>query len=137
MKFKNSKFFKSLKHAEIVKPFGNFYFFEKFVLSEINEGVHFDWEMIQEVMNEAVNFYGNEAKIGYISNRINSYSMNPQSWNMVKEKYNMVVAGAIVTYSTMTFMNATIEKQFSDNSIKRCLSLEEAINWIVKLKELN
>ncbi|MFY0714195.1 hypothetical protein J1D01_10990 [Seonamhaeicola sp. NFXS20] len=137
MKFKNSKFFNNLKHVEIVKPFGNFYFFEKFILSEINDGVHFDWDMIKEVMDEAITFYGSDVKLGYISNRVNSYSMNPQSWNMVKEEYNIIVASAIVTYSTMTFMNATIEKQFSDNSIKRCLSLEEAINWTVKLKELN
>ncbi|APY12261.1 hypothetical protein BWZ22_13950 [Seonamhaeicola sp. S2-3] len=137
MKFKNSKFFNTLKHVEIVKPFGNFYFFEKFILSEVNEGFHFDWKMIKEVMEEAVAFYGSDVKLGYISNRVNSYSINPQSWNMVKEEYNMIAAGAIVTYSTMTFMNATIEKQFSENSIKRCLSLDEAIDWIVKLKELN
>lgn len=134
MKFENSEFSK-LNHYKVEMTFGNFYLFEKFFISEINEGVHFDWEMIKTVMTEVVEFYGTNAKVGYISNRVNSYSMNPQTWDKVRKKYNLIFAGAIVSYNNITFMNASIEKQFSKTSIKRCLSLEEAIQWIKSLKE--
>ena len=134
MKFENSEFSK-LIHYKIEMPFGNFYLLEKFFISEIHEGVHFDWEMIKTAMAEIVEFYGKNAKVGYISNRVNSYSMNPQTWNKVQKKYNLIFAGAIVSYNNITFMNASIEKQFSKTSIKSCLSLEEAIQWIKSLKE--
>lgn len=134
MKFENSEFSK-LNHYKVEMPFGNFYLFEKFFISEINEGVHFDWEMIKTVMTEVVEFYGTNIKVGYISNRVNSYSMDPQTWDKVRKKYNLIFAGAIVSYNNFTFMNASIEKQFSKTSIKRCLSLEEAIQWIKSLKE--
>ncbi len=136
MKFENSEFSK-LIHYKIEMPFGNFYLLEKFFISEIHEGVHFDWEMIKSVMTEVVEFYGENAKIGYISNRVNSYSMNPQTWNKVQKKYNLLFASAIVSYNNITFMNASIEKQFTTISIKRCLSLEEAIQWIKSLNEYN
>lgn len=135
MKFEDSKYFK-LKHYKIERPFGHFYLLENFFVSELNEGIHFDWEMIKSVMDEVVLFYGPDAQIGYISNRTNSYSIDPQTWNKVDKMYGVIVAGAIVTYNTMTFMNATLEKQFYKKSIKRCLSLEEAIEWISNLKEL-
>ena len=135
MKFKDSKYY-NLKHYQIERPFGNFYLLENFFVSELNEGVHFDWEMIKSVMDEVVLFYGSDAKIGYISNRTNSYSTNPQTWDGIYKKYGLIIAGAIVTYNAMAFMNATLEKQFFKKSIKRCLSLEEAIEWISNLKEL-
>ncbi|MFI0431403.1 hypothetical protein [Mariniflexile sp. HMF6888] len=135
MKFEDSKYFE-LKHYKIERPFGHFYLLENFFISELNEGIHFDWEMIKSVMDEVVLFYGPEAQIGYISNRTNSYSTNPQTWDGIYKKYGLIIAGAIVTYNTMTFMNATLEKQFFKKSIKRCLSLEEAIEWVSNLKEL-
>lgn len=136
MLFEVSEFSK-LKHYKIEMPFGTFYLLENYFISEINEGVHFDWEMIKEIMTEVVEFYGENAKIGYISNRVNSYSMNPQTWVKVQKKYNVIMGGAIVSYNNLSFMNASIEKQFSKISIKRCLSLDEAINWIKSLEELS
>jgi hypothetical protein len=135
MKFKDSKYYK-LKHYTIKRPFGNFYLLENFFISELNEGVHFDWEMIKSVMDEVVMFYGFDAQIGYISNRTHSYSTNPQTWDGIYKEYGLIIAGAIVTYNAMAFMNATLEKQFYKKSIKRCLSLEEAIEWISNLEEL-
>ncbi|MBP0902295.1 hypothetical protein ACFSKN_17410 [Mariniflexile gromovii] len=136
MRFENSEFFK-LKHYKLEMPFGNFYFFETFFISEINEGIHFDWKMIQEAMDYVVAFYGADAKLGYISNRVNSYSMTPQTWNKVQKKYNIIVAGAIVAYNKMNYLNASLEKRIAKTTIKRCLSLSEAIEWIQNLKELD
>jgi len=32
-------------------------------------------------------------------------------------------------------MNATLEKQFTSNSLKRCSSLEEALHWMQNIRE--
>jgi len=93
--------------------------------------------MIEAVMVDLIAFYGKDAKIGYIPNRINSYSVNPQYWDKVDKKYNMIVASAIIVYSEMTMINATLEKRFFNKSMKRCHSLGEAIEWMSKIEELS
>lgn len=137
MNFENSKYFNLLKHSKIEFSFGTFFFLDKFVVSELNEGIHFDWSKIEEVISAIAEHYGDDFKIGYISNRIKSYSIVPQHWINFHKEYNFIVASAIVSYNDFNYMNATIEKHFSKNSIKRCNDLDEAINWIENLKEFN
>jgi len=56
--------------------FGKFYFFNGIVISEINQGVDFSWKMACKVVEAALDIFGEDAPIVYISNRINSYSAN-------------------------------------------------------------
>ncbi|WP_308992830.1 hypothetical protein QLS71_015790 [Mariniflexile litorale] len=131
MTFEESNYSK-LSHYKLVKPFGTFYFLETFIISELNDGVHFDWEMIKDAMSELINFYGNDIKLVYISNRVNSYSMNPQTWITVAQDYDIIVANAIVTYNKMAYMNAKLEKKYTNMNINHFLTLDEAINWALK-----
>ena len=138
MKFEESKHYNALKTHKLEKPFGRFYFCDKFYVAEVHEGIHFEWRMIKEIMDELVDFYEPNVKLGYISNRIHSYSVNPQeAWGKVNNEYNMIVASAVVTYNDMAYMNATLEKKFYKKSLKRCMSLDEAVDWILNIKELN
>tara|TARA_R110002049_G_scaffold163800_1_gene329796 strand:- start:4947 stop:5360 length:414 start_codon:yes stop_codon:yes gene_type:complete len=137
VRFEESQYFNDLKPYKLEMPFGTFYLCEKLLVSELNEGIHFDWDKIENTMAELIKFYGKDAKLGYIPNRVNSYSVNPQYWDKVDKKYNMIIASAIVVYSPMTMMNSTLEKRFFNKSIKRCRSLSEAIEWMLNLKELN
>ncbi|PWK17363.1 hypothetical protein [Xanthomarina spongicola] len=137
MNFENSKYPNLLQYSKVEFSFGTYFFFDNFVISELNEGIHFDWLKIQEVISAISEYYDDNFKIGYISNRINSYSLVPQLWIDFYKEYNFIVAGAIVAYNDFNYMNATLEKHFSKNSIKRCNSLEEAIEWMSKLKEFN
>ena len=137
MKFEDTIYFKNLKPFKLEMPFGKFYFLDTFFVSELNEGVHFSWEMIESVLVELLKFYKTKPKLGYISNRVNSYSMDPHTWERVDKEYGIIVASAIVSYNNITFMNATLEKHFSTKSIKRCTNLNEAIEFILNLKELN
>ncbi|WP_111307199.1 hypothetical protein [Confluentibacter sediminis] len=137
MKFEESKYFNPIKTPKLEMSFGNFYFCENFFVAEVHEGIHFDWEMIKKVMDNLVDFYGKGIKLGYISNRINSYSINPQTWFKVDTEYDVIIASAVVTYNNMAFMNATLEKKFYKKSLKRCLSLDEAVDWILNIKEMN
>lgn len=137
MKTEDSKYFKDLKPFKLEMPFGNYYLFEKFIVAELFESVHFDWDKAELLIAEVFNYYGNNPKIGFIANRINHYSLDPQNWAKLEKKYNFVVASAIVVYNMSTYMNASIEKQFTKSSIKRCKSLKEAVEWVSNLKEFN
>lgn len=135
MTFENSIFAKQLNFKKISLSFGNFYLLDNFTIAEINEGIHLDWNKIEELINHLVLYYGEDIRIGYLTNRVNSYSIEPQSWIKFEKEYGFIVASAIVVYNDFAFINATLEKQFAKSSIKRCNSLDQAISWMQNLKE--
>ncbi|MBC3758605.1 hypothetical protein H7U19_09335 [Hyunsoonleella sp. SJ7] len=137
MTFEKSPFFEKLKPYKLSLSFGNYYLCEHFVVAEPHEGVHFDWSKAQVLIKELNKFYGENAQVAYVANRINSYSIDPQNWLRIEKHYNILVASAIVAYNNASYINASLEKHFSNKSIKRCLSLSEAIRWVENLKEFN
>lgn len=137
MKFENSNLSNLLEYSKVEFSFGNFYLLDQFIISEINEDIHFGWENIEKVITMLLNHYGDKINIGYISNRIHNYSLEPQLWIDFQKKYDFILASAIVVYTKSNYMNASIEKQIFKKSIKRCESLEQAITWIKSLEELN
>ncbi|AUP77472.1 hypothetical protein [Flavivirga eckloniae] len=135
MKFESSLYCKKLSYYKLELPFGDFFLCEKFIISELHAGIHFDWPKIKIVAKEVLNFYSENSKLGYISNRVNSYSVDPQVWTKV-ERFNrnsFVIGGAIVYYNDRMYLNATLEKRFSKVKIVPFLSLDSAIEWIVNL----
>ena len=136
MKFEDSPISKKYNCVKKTLPFGKIYFFEKFVLSEMDYGIHLCWDKILKVVDEVLLHYGSTCKIGYISNKTNSYSYDPNLWKTFYEKYDFIVASSSIYYSKIDYLNATVEKHFSEKSIKRADSIEDALNWIHNLKEL-
>ncbi|MCR8667764.1 hypothetical protein NO995_08730 [Aestuariibaculum sp. M13] len=136
MIFENSAYYDREQFFKLEKPYGTFYFGEKYILSEMHEGIHFDWSMVKDLLNDIEAYYENEVKLAYISNRIHSYSRDPHNWQKLSA-LNFIVASAIVIYNDMAYLNATLEKRFSKESIKRCQCLNEAIEWVLDLKEFN
>ncbi|HCW65131.1 MAG TPA: hypothetical protein DG752_10725, partial [Leeuwenhoekiella sp.] len=58
--------------------FGSFYFFDDFIISEINEGELFEWDKAQKVLEVGEKFYKNKgSQVNYISNRVHDYSIKP------------------------------------------------------------
>lgn len=135
MKFEDSEYFKSLNHYKLEMSFGNYYLFEDFFISELNEGIHFDWEKTNLIAAELIEFYGYNKKLAFIANRVNAYSIDPQNWVKGEKEYNIVYATAIITYNPTSYYNVSLEKHFSKNSIKHCSSLKEAIDWANSLKD--
>jgi len=114
---------------------GIFYFCEDFIISEINEGVHFTWDDTGDLIDLAYQHYGNDRKISYISNRINKYSVRPQDWiKFFKEDHNLEHY-AIVTYNKISFAQAAMEKFFFKSKMKRFENLALAIQWVQKMKQ--
>ena len=91
MLFEESTCYKKLNPHKLQMPFGNFYLCDNFLVSELNEGIHFDWEMVNTVMIKVIDHYGKDVQLGYISNWVNSYSMDPQTWDLVDRVYNRVL----------------------------------------------
>lgn len=136
MTFEQSKYFGSLNPHKCILPIGTFYFCERFCVSEINEGMHLDSNTLFNLMRELVSFYGYNIKLGYISNRIYSYSLDPSLYIELSKEFNFIVASALVVYNDMTFMNANIEKRFAPIKLKCCTNLDEAIEWILNHKKI-
>ncbi|MCX7550468.1 hypothetical protein [Xanthomarina sp. F2636L] len=135
MTFENSKYFNLLPSSKIEFSFGTFFFLDRIIISELHEGIHFDWEKIELVISAIAEHYGDDFKVAFLSNKVNSYSIEPQLWINFYQEYNFIVASALVTYNEFGFKNATLEKHFSKNSVKRCKSLSEGMEWILNLEE--
>ncbi len=134
MKFEDSPFSQKFDYYKLEMPFGNFFLCEKFIVSELHEGIHFDWNKLLQAAKEVLTFYNKGTKLGYISNRINSYSMDPQSWLKIEEfqKKELILGCAIVFYNQNTFLNVSLENMFADLNIRPCKSLDEALEWMMK-----
>ncbi|MEO8773863.1 MAG: hypothetical protein ABI371_05990 [Gelidibacter sp.] len=137
MRFEESKYFNLLPHSKIEFSFGNYYLFDNFVISELHEGVHFHWDKILEVIGALMDYYGEGIRIAYISNRVYSYSIEPQLWYRFHKEFDFFIATATIAYNDFAYINASLEKQFTKISFKRCDNLDEAIAWVKNLKEFS
>lgn len=80
---------------------GIFYFFKDFIVSEINEGVNFNWRPAQEVIKLAANHYTVYTMVASISKRLYSYSLASQDWLTFFEGRYSLSAFAVVSYNKM------------------------------------
>ena len=135
MKFEDSKYSKRISFKKLEFSFGTVYATNRFIISELNEGIHVDHTIASELIETFTEEIRNGAKVGYIANRLNSYSFDPQLWQDFNNDYDFLIATAIVSYNEFSYINSTIEKHFFKKSLKRCRSLEEAIEWMMQLDE--
>ena len=57
MRVEDSKY-KDLYDKKVSLDSGNFYFFKKLIIAEINNDVHFTWEIAKESIDKAYEHYG-------------------------------------------------------------------------------
>lgn len=113
---------------------GNFYIFDTFVVGEINEGVHFNWQIAEGVIEKVYEYFGTrDIKVSYISNRVNDYSVHAQDWIQFYKERHHLESFAIVAYSKIGLMNVILEKIFSQTRIKKFENLDKAIEWVSHL----
>ena len=119
---------------KISEPFGNFFIFENFVVSEIAEGVHYNWNKAKIIVTKVHEYFGSKnLELNYISNRINSYSVSAQEWeSFYRENKVKINRYAIVVTSEIGEMNTVVEKHFFKNRLKKFNSLAKAIHWVQK-----
>jgi len=136
MIFEASKNLTEFTHKKIQLSFGKFFICEDFVVAELNQEIHVDWLILQKIAYMIIEQYGTSKKIGFISNKVNSYSIDPFVWVTFNEKYDFIESTAIIWYNDAGFVSATLEKMFLKNNVKLCQSLEEAIHWVLSFEEI-
>ncbi len=119
-----------------ILQFGTFYFYETFVVSEIQKGISFDKKMAEMVIELIDNHYGKEANIGYISNRIYDYSVSTRAWYKFFEIRYRVKAYAIVSQKKQHPILCALKKLTYKQEKCRYSSLLEAASWLTSLHVL-
>lgn len=125
---KDIPFFKTIKEIREYQ-FGTFYFFDGLVISEINEGETFGWEMAQRVIHGAREVFGEDMPIAYISNRVNNYAVVAADWVKFYSNRNQLSFYSVVGSTRGSFASLVLERMFFKNSIKQFTDLEDAVQW--------
>lgn len=113
---------------------GVFYFYTNYMISEINEGVIIDLNVVLEVTNQYTKkYYGQQVPFVYISNRINSYSINPTIHFETAKLLTNAKGYAIVTYNHLNTEVAHMEKSFLSIPTRVFSTLEDAVKWTKEL----
>lgn len=134
----------SIKHTpfygevskELNLHFGNFYFFDGFIVSEIKENTVFTWEYAKIIINEVVAYYSSSGKdIIYISNRIHDYNVNPVDWLKFTRKGLSIKGFGIVSRDGEKDKNAGFESLFVPSNFKIFNDSLEAIQWAASMND--
>ncbi|MBZ9730610.1 hypothetical protein LB467_13020 [Salegentibacter sp. JZCK2] len=111
--------------------FGQVLIFQNILIAELNEGVLFNTNNNQELLNIGKEVFQNKP-YGYISLRKNSYAVDPLVYRESARAENLK-AIAVVSENELIKLNAhKVERQFykDADSFEVFDNLEEAINWI-------
>lgn len=119
-----------MKYPTLELDFGKVWFKENILIAEFNEGILFDVDNNRQLLEIGKNTFGGEP-YGYISNRINSYAVNPMVYRESANAPNLK-AIAVVSKNETSRQNAILERQFyrDSNSFEVFENLEEALTWI-------
>jgi len=118
--------------STIKTKFGNLYFFDKFLITEIFEGMIIGKKEFLELFSLCTDYYGSEKSFGLISHRLYPYSVNLFELIPISDKFNSVVANAVVAYTDISLKNFELEKQLLNFKGKFFNNLDSAISWIKK-----
>ena len=131
----------SLTLIEMIKVFDFciLKFYDKYVISIINEGVIVTKELSDEICKTAINYYQGKPFV-YITHRIHSYSVDPNVFHDVSKIKNL--AGfVVVSDSKSSIKSALLEKIFLDKPFQIFSNIEDGILWAVNAqaehKEIN
>lgn len=116
---------------EINLDFGQVYVLDAILISVIREGILFNAEKNQELINLGDELFKGQP-YGLISNRKYSYAVDPLIYRQISKVENLK-AIAIVTNSDMVKLSVSkVEQRFykSSNSFEIFDDLDRAINWM-------
>ena len=128
----NSPNYKPKKHARIKVKLGKVYLFENYLVIEFNEGVHIKFDDFSEITELVKIHYKNEP-FGFISNRINSYSIDLNDADLYNKAFPNLKAYAVVVYKPLTEAVFEIEDHFFKFNRRVFKNLLDAIEWLEKV----
>ncbi len=122
-----------VNEEDIVKRYdlelGKVTFYSNYLVIEVTEGICFDFNKAKE-LSILTDLHFKNKSFGYISNRINSYSLEPTDYMKIKEVFPNLKAFAAVVYNKLQQTSINIENMFLQEGIITFDDLEVAKNWI-------
>lgn len=119
-----------------ILPFGTFHFYKNFVVSEVKDGISFNVEMVDTILELVNNHYGPKQTVGYISHRIHSYKVDKKVWIKMLKEGSRFSSYATVYVDKETLLNRIFK--FKKKNIERgkfnCIL--DAASWITSLNIL-
>jgi len=122
---------------ECINGLGEFEFFEGYFIGRINVGVNAGSNFV-DALSELINKHYHGKPVIYISDRVNSYSLDPVATMDLIERNNIRFAGVVV-YTQLQEKAYSFEERFIDG-ITMCdfVSLDAALCWSKqKLQEID
>ncbi|AFL82289.1 hypothetical protein Aeqsu_2842 [Aequorivita sublithincola DSM 14238] len=113
--------------------FGLVEIYKYFVIVVMKEGITVKPEYNADLESLAEKYF-KDKKFGYITNRKNSYAVNPMIYLKTSEIQNLV-AFAVVSPDGMKATNLEVEKLFLKKPLKHFTNIEDAKIWIVEMIE--
>ena len=121
--------------AEHHLEFGNFRFYPNIMVCEFTEGIHVSKGNALETIQLAQKVFGDEIPFISISNRLNSYSIDPVGYGEVATVFPNFRGMAIVSQSKYRQMLNALQKYFFKKPIGLFHTLEGAFVWSYELLE--
>ena len=98
-------------------------------IAEFNEGVNIDYNNFDECKTQIENFFRNK-DFGFVSNRINSYSLVLTDAPLFNNAFKNLKAYATVTYSAFAEKMFDVENHFFKFNKQNFTSLYDATTWV-------
>lgn len=122
---------------ECINGLGEFEFFEDYFIGRINDGVNAGLSFV-DVFSELIHKHYHGKPVIYISDRINSYSLDPVATEDVIKRNNIRFAGVVVYTQQQKKMYSFEEHFMNGTTMCHFVSLDAALRWSKqKLQEIN
>ena len=108
--------------------FGNIICYDFYMVAILNEGIEFKKEENDQLLKISRDHFKNK-EYGFISYRLNSYSVDPLVYKTSSQEANMK-AVAIVCSDEIKRLSYSIEKLFYSKDLEHFHELQNAIEWI-------
>ena len=111
--------------------FCNMTIYDNYIITVINEGITL-LEKHNSILIKVAESYFVDKPFIYITNRINSYSVDPKIYFNTAQIPNLK-GFAVVTNNYQAKVNAKIEKMFFNKPFEIFTELEDAITWATEM----
>ncbi|WP_109298829.1 hypothetical protein [Aquimarina sp. AU474] len=118
----------------IIKNIGTFYYYQNFIISEIDEGTVITLNEVLQVSSKYTKkYYGNLTPFVYIANRVHSYSLEPTVHFKTAKMFPNAKGYGIVIYNSLNEQIAKLEQTFLNIPTQVFDNLNTAIQWAESL----
>ncbi len=114
--------------TKITYDFGTVEVYDNYVILVMNEGITVKPEY-NDILIEIAEKYFHNKSFGYITHRINSYSVDPRIY-FETSKIENLVAFAVVSAEDIKASTVEVEKIFLKKPFQHFKTINEATNWV-------